>query len=381
LLNNQEVPFYALTGTLWGRSILDMHKLMALALGPINMPLPQTPRECKTWASAVDEKVMIRSRPGALEKFLESGEPPSVTNIRKGLGRRIFETPGVVASETVEVGASLCINMLKWPVPPECDAAVEKLLDEEIAPNGDPCTASDIARHLRSMVLGFYYSWDPSPPWAWLDARRHWKRFVADILTAGDSRYDTELQVWNGCDRRDLPTDRWEIWNAVKSTYYGESVPTWLSDDTVDRIVKQVGQSSTLVWVEQVATGEYLSEITGWPYFHKQGRDAGGKFIDDHDPQDGPALASIASNHEGRNLQHWDKALVVSPPANGKVWEQLLGRMHRPGQLADTVTVDVLIQHPRIRAQFRQAIRDARMHTDIADQPRKLLLADYTEAV
>lgn len=381
LLEHREVPFYALTGTLWGRSIMDMHKLSALTLGAENMPFPQGPKECRVWAAAVDEKVSIRARPGALEMFLLDGEPPSVPNVRAGLGRRIFETPGVVASETVECGASLCIRLQHRKIPAECVEHVQKLLDEELAPNGDICTPSDVARHLKSLALGFFYEWHPAPPWEWLDARRHWKRFASDILAANDGVFDSELQVWNACKRGDLSQHAWVPWAKIKKTYTGKSVARWISDDTLNDIVATVGNTPTIVWVEQVAVGQYLHDMTDWPYYREQGRDKNGRLIDDHDPTAGPAIASIASNHEGRNLQHWSRALVTSPPANGKIWEQMIGRIHRPGQSADTVEFDVWIQHPRIRAQFRQAIRDARMHNEMTTQPRKLLLADYPEEV
>lgn len=393
LRDRLDIPFCALTGTLFGRSLMDMHKLMALTLGPQGMPLPQTEKEAKLWASALDEKVSIRARPGALGTFLNPGEEASLSNLRKGVGRRIFQTPGIVASEDVDVSASITINMLEWPMPGGVEDMVDRLLDEDYAPNGDECTPADVYRHLRSLAAGFYYEWDPTPPWDWIDARRHWKRYVRDVLTREDARFDTELQVWNACQAEyEMYTGSdmfppakaltWCKWRNIKDTYKGNSVPRWISDETIYRLIAHVQNTPTLVWVEQVAVGEHLSATTGWPYYHNKGFDADGRFIEDHPRDGGPAIASIASNSEGMNLQYvWSKALVVTPPANGKAWEQILGRHHRPGQEADEVFVDVLIQHPRIRAQFRQAVRDARMFSDVAAQPRKLLIADYTKEV
>ncbi len=66
----------------------------------------------------------------------------------------------------------------------------------------------------------------------------------------------------------------------------------------------------------------------------------------------------------------------MTPPPSGRVWEQLLGRTHRPGQLADEVHVDVVIGHPNVRDDIMQAYMDAEYVRDTTGQPQKLLLAD-----
>lgn len=378
LRDNLSVPFCALSGTLVGRSLLDLHKLAAIAMGPERMPLPILEAEVKLWARAVDEKVDIRSKPGALGMLLPKTETPSLDNVRRAVGRRIFETPGVVASDEAEVSAALVINPVNWKMPIDVKSHVRKLLDHSQAPNGDECTPSDVYRHLRSLALGFYYEWDPAPPWDWLDARRHWKRFVRHVLEQ-DVGFDSELQVANAAKRGEIPGDYWNAWDAVRHSYAGLSVPVWISDAQIERIEKAVDDSRTIVWVEQIAVGEYLAERTGWPYYHRQGKDRDGHFIDDH--RIGPMIASIAANSEGRNLQAWSSAFVVTPPANGKTFEQMIGRQHRPGQTADEVHVDVLVPHIRIRNQFRQAIRDAELTAELTQQPQKLLIADYTRPV
>jgi hypothetical protein len=374
LRENPEVPFCALSGTLMGRSLLDFHKLSALTLGPENMPLPKEEPEAKLWARAVDEKVDIRAKPGALGMFLEPDEKPSLENIRKAVGRRVFQTPGVIAAFEDDVTASITIRKLSWPIPSECRDHAKLLLEESQAPNGDECTPADVYRHLRSLSLGFFYEWDPAPSHDWLDARRHWKRFAREILQAENPLYDSEFQVANAAKQGLLDPSQWHAWDQVRHTYAGESVAVWLSDDTIDRVVEHVGDSETIVWVEQIAVGDYLSERTGWPYYHKLGKDRDGNFIDEHG--EGPMIASIASNSEGRNLQRWSRALVLTPPASGKIWEQMLGRMHRHGQTADEVHIDVILAHTRIRQQFRQAVRDAELIRDMTGQPQKMLIAD-----
>jgi hypothetical protein len=68
------------------------------------------------------------------------------------------------------------------------------------------------------------------------------------------------------------------------------------------------------------------------------------------------ALLTIRSHGTGKNLQMFNRNLVANPPSGGAEWEQLLGRTHRQGQVADEVTVEVY----RHTQPFREAIETAR---------------------
>ena len=52
-------------------------------------------------------------------------------------------------------------------------------------------------------------------------------------------------------------------------------------------------------------------------------------------------------------------SLVLTPPGSGAAWEQLLGRLHRPGQNADEVLFKVWTHTKELRASFEQALADA----------------------
>jgi hypothetical protein len=121
--------------------------------------------------------------------------------------------------------------------------------------------------------------------------------------------------------------------------------------------------------------GQYLAERADWPYYHDQGLDESGRTINDSDPSCGPIIASIGANSEGRNLQQWNRMLLLAPMTKGSGMEQLIGRVHRPGQKADKITLDIIIQHTRLEQHFKQSMRDCLMYTSIANQNRKLLQA------
>jgi hypothetical protein len=71
----------------------------------------------------------------------------------------------------------------------------------------------------------------------------------------------------------------------------------------------------------------------------------------------------------------------MSPPASGKTWEQLLGRTHRPGQMADEVEVTVRLGHYTARDQLRQATADAKFITATTGQFQRLLAADFAAEI
>lgn len=388
LREHSTVRFLPMSGTVTSRSLRDFHHLLILALGTDRAPLPVPKDEIKSWANAVDEGVDARARPGCLRLLLDPGAEPSLENVRVAVGRRVFETPGVIRTTAKSVESSIVAELINPKIDRECATLIKTMIKDKVAPNGDELLPVDAYRHARTLVLGFWYKWDPAPPVEWMIARKRWRSFVRDILDQEDPRFDSELQVSSGCatraaalaEGRTLPpsaldsSGAWEEWTAVRDRYKINSVPVWISTSVLERIAASI-KEPTIVWVEHEATGSKLSEISGLPYFHRKGLDARGRFIDDHDPSLS-MIASIASNSEGRNLQAWSRNLVVTPPANGRSWEQLLGRTHRQGQCADEVHVSIVLGHGMIKEQLAQAFADARYIEASTGNPQKLLLSN-----
>ena len=166
------------------------------------------------------------------------------------------------------------------------------------------------------------------------------------------------------------------MWRVTRGDFTPNVVATWEDDAAMAAVLRRVQPTdSVLIWVDSVASGKKLSKISGFPYFQQGGKDAKGNDIMD---ASGTIIVSIASNSEGRNLQAWSHNIVVTPPASGRKWEQLIGRTHRPGQLADNVTCDVMLGHGNILWSFRTAMEDARFIHTTTGQQQKLLLADLT---
>jgi len=186
------------------------------------------------------------------------------------------------------------------------------------------------------------------------------------------------MQVARACSIGEQPKDTYDMWQAVKDTFKPNSTPVWLDDYALQATAAWLDTATGgICWVEHVAFGKRLAEITGRSYYGAQGLDKNKNYIEDAKGE--PIIASIAANSEGRNLQrYYSKNLISSVPPGNAVWEQLIGRTHRDGQVADEVTVDVLIECYEQWAAMQQSLLDARYAQDTLGQVQKLNIADVT---
>ena len=382
-----ETSFVGLSGTITVRSLREYHHIMAWCL-PGHMPMPRQWGELQDWADALDEKVdaLKRLAPGALlqlcsnEELTEArnGQIAPITAARRGYRRRLVETPGVVATDESELGCSLSIEELRIATSDAVHEAFDRLRRDWETPDGHPiCEAMELWRHARELACGFYYRWDPPASVDWLHARRNWAAFCRETIKHTRRAIDTEFQVAAACKRGELDAEAHEAWVAIRDTFKPNTVPVWIDTTMCEAAAAWLsaeGEPPGLCWVEHRAFGHKLAELAGVPYFANEGRDARGVFIEDHE---GPAILSIASNSEGRNLQYkWHRSLVTSAPPKGGLWEQMLGRTHRDGQPADEVRYTVALACSEQWAAFQQAVADAVYIQDTTGQPQKLCYAD-----
>jgi hypothetical protein len=379
-----ETRFVPTSGTITTRSLRDYGHLSKWALRDLS-PLPERADQLAEWADAVDEKVPPDRRiaPGKLLCLCDDAEVSMIASdagaalacVREGFGRRLRETPGVVATNESGVACSLQISAMRYPGEPSdmLAAAFRRLRREWETPDGHPFSeASELWRHARSLSLGMYYRWDPAAPEEWMTARREWARFVRDMLSRRRNDMDTELQVAKACARQELPDSQYRAWTTVRDTFKPNSVPVWIDERVLQAAAAWASEGPGIVWTEHVAVGERLSEITGLPYFGAGGT-CKGKPIEE---AQGAVIASVASNCEGRNLQRWSRNLVLSAPPNGKILEQLFARTHRQGQEADEVSVDMFVGCRETWQGLNQAMADARYIQSTTGQPQRLCYAD-----
>lgn len=416
---NPETAFVALSGTITTRSIRDYGHILRWCLKN-RTPLPESWRELTQWADAIDVGVENRGPPGALIEW-SADNSPELPEVRKGYRDRLVQTPGVIATQETELGVSLQLLARRPDMPMACYVLLSQLNETWETPDGDYITeAVDLWRHAREICCGFWYKWDPPPPAPWLEARKEWKRYVRETLKHSSRRaLDTELQVWNECAEqhgrprrpvmRELDDEAteaeveaadaehdcrleawrrdkaaWELtidpthcfwcaWRQIRHTFEPNKVPEWVDDFAIRDATEwlRADDSGGIVWTEHIAFAERLSKFSGFPYFG-----AGSKANIGIAEHRGPCIASIRAHGEGKNLQHHSRNLIPAPPSSGKTWEQLIGRTHREGQLADEVTFEINLHAAELLASFNKAWVDAHYLEHTLGSRQKLLYAD-----
>ncbi len=369
----------AMSGTVMGNSLKDFAHVLEWT-HKNDAPIPLEDEILEEWSTALDEKVnpLSRREAGALLTLDgATGTGDELERARRGFRSRLVSTPGVVASKG-ESGytGSLYINALEYDVNAATEANFKKLREEWKTPDGWALSeAVAVWRHARELAIGLHYIWDPRPPDEWLLARKAWAGFVRNYLSRS-RKLDTELQVARAVDAGEIDdAGLLGCWRAIKPTFEVNAKPVWHDDSALKECGKWLSyHDKGICWVEHVFFAKELERRTGLPYFGSQGVDENLRPIES---ANGPIIASIAANGTGRNLQAWDSNLITAIPGSSAM-EQLLGRTHRTGQSADTVSVDVLFGCIEHKEALDRAVAVAHMQEDVIGQTQKLLLADLS---
>jgi len=360
---NPETLFAGLSGTVTKRSILDFAHLLILALRE-NAPIPLRWSTLQEWAEALDVSD-FRRPPGALLQFCKEGQ-----DVREGYHDRLHSCMGVVSGEEVQLSAVLEIVEINRSKCKIIEDMQQKIWDTWETPDGECLMYMlQVYNIIRQVRLGGYYrlKWEKdvseTNKKAWLDSKRRFQRDV-QIMIRDNPTKDCALAVLRACEEDQSYLPSYKPWCHVR-----DRVPkpdkewvfldkNWILDE-----VKKHLDVPTIVWTDVVAVGEHLAKSLGLSY-HGDGDNTilktdGTKSI----------VASIQAHGTGRNLQHFSNALVVGGTPTGLLWEQLLGRLHRPGQCAKVVTYKVLFPE-----EVQAAMKDAEYLQKITG-PQKLLLA------
>lgn len=372
-----ETKVVALSGTIMKKSLLDFGHILRWCLKK-NAPIPEHDVDLEDWAQALDEKIedYERAELGALKAF--SGGVDDIDAVRRGFKERLISTPGVVAVTKGEddlVSCSLVIRPLKYNVAPVTDQHFAKLRKDMLTPDDwQLMQAVDVWRHARELAIGLHYRWNPRPPDPWRNARRDWGAFVRETLSRSRT-LDSELQVVQACDAGRLPNELLEKWRAIKDTFKPNVEAQW-HDDSALKVCLEWMKEPGIVWTEHNLFAQRLSELSGCKYFGAKGLSDDGEAVEDTNHSKAIIL-SIDANKEGRNLQaKWFRNLITAPPEGADVWQQMLGRTHRPGQPADEVEVDVLLGCKEHANAWRRALAAAEAIRDTTGADSKLLIAD-----
>lgn len=380
--------FVAMSGTLTKRSIRDYAHLCELALRK-GSPVPHDFRDLEAWAAVLDSEAARRgglvAGEGALALFCQGNE-----KVRDGFRRRVNETPGVIATTESSAAASLTIRLVgnKKLVPeyyPDSKvlAALADFDRTQHLGGLDIDSAAHAAMIRQRLLRGFYYELEwpgGTPDLDWLRARNGWNRAVRSYLQSHnkpgwDSPGLLETQAAQG---RAIDRGAWAAWQAVAQRPEPKQKVVWVSHYLVDALGRTFGSRRgsethpTLIWTQDPPIGEALQARHGIPYY---GEGSDSDLLNAH-PEDCPNIClSIQAHGFGKNLQAWAHNFVIWPPSAGDVWEQLIGRTHRPAQLADEVTFSVLITSDEALAAWDKALADAAYREETTGSRERLRYA------
>ncbi len=403
----KRVPYIDLDGTITGGKIGQICHRSSWAL-PRTNPCPQVWSVIDEWSRALDADVPEHRElaPGALVALCSPGETPA-----EAFGRRLADTPGVVVSEAPQLPIPIKITSHRIDLPPDLLAHFTRLRAKWNTPD-DYLIEDGVAmwRHARELATGFYSVWDPRPPDDWKDARKAWNRECRDVLGSNQRALYSELQLiqflqsfkhardvrcpecgaekgvpcaGHTCPPRThypAPARVLQAWEQIKPTFTPNAVARWVSDSTIQWIVRWARERPGLIWTDRPAVGLRLAEL-GIPYYGEDGIDLRtGRNVEAHRSAEGSIAVSIGANSTGRNLQgQWARNLIVDVLSSGRKSEQLIGRTHRRGQAAPLIEIDLMFGCVEDVIAFWKAHDRARKMRELTTQPQKLLHADTSQ--
>jgi hypothetical protein len=374
-----------LTGTI-GRNSIDNYGHMLCWTLKDGCPVPLASGERKLWAALLDNKTFRGGKRPEIGAFSDLGPAFDLDSARAVYKERLLQTPGVVIVDGDSCDQPLTVRHILAPEDPVIDAAYEVLRLEWVTPDGWPLSTIageqdplSMARHAGTLGCGLYSKWDPRPPDWWLMPRYEYTKWVNAVSKRSRwTRFplDTEKAV-----RDAYPDEPYLLaWEAVQKRFDPNSVPVWLSGSVVQAArdwVLDDDEGPGLVWCANPAFGRALSAATGLTYYGAKGLSDAGVMIDKQSGQHS-AVLSLGANLRGRNLQMFNRNLVINPPSSAKYLEQFFGRTHRFGQ-ERPVLVDYLITSGDVIDAFWAAWSEAKFGRGTYGLTQKILRANVIE--
>ena len=368
-----------MTGTMMKRSIKDFAHLARYALKE-RVFMPARTGDILEWSNALDErpKEGKRTQPGALLKLCseeDQGETP-LNTARNGFKRRMLDTAGVVTLQQDELDIPLTITAHQpYELAPCIIEAFERLRNAWVTPDGwQLWDAFEIARHARSLALGFYYRWNPRPPEDWYQARKAWGKACREIILDHSNQLDSAEQVTRAIGSNHIGCREYQPWIDIEPSFIPNSEAVWLDYTSLYKAAEWAAESPGVVWTQHTAFADALVNMTGMSYYAGSGLCERTNALIKHEHGDRSIISSLHANRQGQNLQMFNRALAVSPPCNGEWWQQWIGRHHRPGQTRP-VHFDIWQSCLEDVRALDHGERDSGFAEEISGDPSKMMSA------
>lgn len=392
-----KVHFVALSGTMTSKSLRDFSHLAELALRE-SSPVPHDRNHLESWAEVVD----VDGRPGRYDwerirplwewkfgkdkdRFFGLRTETRRSQVRIAFQERMRATQGIVCSEEGSLGSSLNLEEVKGTVEEKITHLYDTVLELEEDPAGNVIT-DPLHKHrvLNQLAHGFYYQWDwgETPedlrePWLW--RRNQWGRNVrAELARRARANYDSPHLV-EARVREEIREGKSNgihkalvEWDEIKNDAHPKPFAVWVDDSPIQHALNLLDglEGPGILWFQGKAIEEKIKSLR--PSFEICGA---GKTFDQTSSR--PLALSIRAHGVGKNLQAWSHQVVLSPPSSGSAWEQLLGRTHRAGQMADEVSVKVVQTYPIQESALLSAKKDARYIEETTGNIQKLNFCNW----
>lgn len=389
----------ALSGTITSKSITDYHHLIAAALkGLCPLPQsdalatnwsyvldPEKPGADYGNRSAGKTGPLTPLVDWARKHFPDEEIPNGVPGFRKAYKLRLTSTPGVVATGDAEIGVSLTMHNEAVPKFKQhrdwqkLEDLMTQVEDEWITPSGDEIEEGFHKwRYLNELSSGFYYrlrwpeveelvakglSEEEATIYLQLALDHHEARQeFAPMLRRwieykGKPGMDTPLLVTSNMahhGKTQVGAELYGLWRAMKDLEF-EGMPERISEpiricdykvahaaDWAAKLIKSTkGNQGGIIWFHHKEIGVWLVELlkaAGTPYLYcpsESVKKGSNELIRDPKNVNKIIVASMGGHGTGKNLQHFEHQFFAQFPRQADTLEQVLGRTHRNGQMAD----------------------------------------------
>ena len=181
---------------------------------------------------------------------------------------------------------------------------------------------------------------------------------------------------------------RWEslyqLWTSWKALYIPDlperlSEPIWVDSYKVDYAVKWAKKQpgGGIIWVIHRAVGDEVLRRLHEANVPVLRKGSGDKWLRDDGSENSICVASIDAHGTGKNLQNFDRQLILQWPRSATQIEQLIGRTHRTGQQAERLVVQTAISSDWDRSQMACTILDSVYTAETMGSRPKLQIADW----
>jgi len=428
--------FIGMSGTITQKSLMDYWHLISAALGDAS-PLPRTHSIAVGWDQIINaeaerptehaKKLMGPLIRWARDKTGESFNGQQIESYRRAFRHRLVLSPGVVSSAEDDLGVSLrFLNQeVEGRALTEGWTELDRLMDD--VDGGETPQGEEIAHAFHKfkwqfeLSAGFYnaLNW-PTPATLSksrkieLDKAAHaiedWQthheqqqeyyRLLRAFFRTSVPGLDTPREVGRAIAMKDkrIPSDLREAWEEMKeleriATETHEfqvkrgSTPIRVCSYKVDHAVAWAQEAKFgIIWVWHQELGrwivEALKEVGLEPLYCPSGSKHDEAIEAVGNPQlggkgDRIVVASLRAHGTGKNLQAFNKVLFPQWPRSGKDAEQTVGRVHRHGQVSDSVEVHTCLSTEHDHLVMAACLNDAIYVQQTTGAPQRMVFGDY----